>query len=126
MSDAAGHVVKARESLEFARYALAGEYIEEAGRSAYMAAYHAALALIVMRTGKSPRTHNGARSEFARLARGEPRVSREHVSLLGWSYELKNVADYEQDATVSLTEAERAIKEAAQLVKTIATLIGST
>ena len=76
MSDAARHVVKARESLAFARYALAGEYAEEAGRSAYMAAYHAAMALIVARTAKSPKTHSGARSEFARLVRDEPRISR--------------------------------------------------
>lgn len=42
MSDAEAHIVKARESLGFARYAMAGEYSEEAGRSASMAAYHAA------------------------------------------------------------------------------------
>lgn len=91
-----------------------------------MAAYHAALAFIAARTGKSPKTHSGVRSEFARLAREEPRVSREQVSLLGWSYELKNVADYEQEATVSVAEAERAIGEASQLVEMIAALTGST
>jgi uncharacterized protein (UPF0332 family) len=125
VSDAESHIVKARESLGFARYALAGKYTEEAGRSAYMAAYHAALAFISARSGKSPKTHSGTRSEFAHLAREEPRISREQVSLLGWSYELKNVADYGQKATVSLAEAERAIEEAAQLVETIATLTGS-
>lgn len=123
MSDADGHILKARESLEFARYALAGDYTEEAGRSAYMAAYHAALAFIASRTGKSPKTHSGARSEFARLAREESGISREQVSLLGWSYELKNVADYEQEQTVSLAEAERAIAEATRLVETIAALV---
>lgn len=126
MSDAEPHIVKARESLEFARYALAGEYTEQAGRSAYMAAYHSALAFIVARTGKSPKTHSGVRSEFARLAREESGISREQVSLLGWSYELKNVADYEQEAMVSLTEAERAIEGASRLVEAVAVLIGST
>jgi uncharacterized protein (UPF0332 family) len=91
-----------------------------------MTAYHAALAFVIARTGKSPRTHSGVRSEFARLARDEPRISREQVSLLGWSYELKNVADYQQEATVSPTEAERAIEEASQLIEKFATLIGST
>jgi uncharacterized protein (UPF0332 family) len=91
-----------------------------------MAAYHAALAFIFARTAKSPKTHSGARSEFARLAQVEStRISREQVSLLGWSHELKNVADYEQGATVSVAEAERAIAEAAQLVETIAALVGS-
>jgi uncharacterized protein (UPF0332 family) len=85
VTEAEGHIVKARENIGFARYALAGEYADEAGRGAYMAAFHAALALIISRTGKSPKTHSGTRSEFARLARGEPRISREQVSLLGWS-----------------------------------------
>jgi uncharacterized protein (UPF0332 family) len=125
VTDADSHIVKARESLEFARYALAGEYTEEAGRSAYMAAYHAALAFISARSGKSPKTHSGTRSEFARLARDEPRISRDQVALLGWSYELKNVADYEQEMSVSAEEAERAIAEAARLVETIADLIGT-
>ena len=124
MNEAEPHIEKARQSLGFARYALAGEYAEEAGRSAYMAAYHAAIAFIIARGGKSPRTHSGARSEFARLARDEPRISRAQVSLLGWSYELKNVADYEQVAAVSVAEAERAIEEASQLVATIASLVG--
>lgn len=91
-----------------------------------MAAYHAAMAFIVARTAKSPRTHSGARGEFARLAREESRIGRDQVSLLGWAYELKSAADYEQEATVSVAEAERAIKEASQLVETIAALIGST
>lgn len=125
MSDAEPHIIKARESLAFARYALAGPYTEEAGRSVYMAAYHAAMAFIVARTGKSPKTHSGARSEFGRLAREESGISRGQVSLLGWSYELKNAADYEQGTTVSVTEAERAIVEASQLVETVAILVGS-
>jgi uncharacterized protein (UPF0332 family) len=62
VSDAEGHIVKARESLEFAKYALAGEYTDEAGRGAYMAAYHAALAFISARTGKSPKTHSVGRT----------------------------------------------------------------
>jgi uncharacterized protein (UPF0332 family) len=126
LNEAGPHIVKARESLDFARYAQSGEFAEQAGRGAYMAAYHAALAFIVARTGKSPKTHSGARAEFARLARAEPGISREQVSLLGWSYELKNVADYEQQATVSVTDADRAIEEASRLVETIATLIGAT
>lgn len=125
MSEAQPHTTKARESLTFARYALAGDCTEQAGRSAYMAAYHAAMAFVLARSGKSPNTHSGARSEFARLARAEPGTSREQVSLLGWSYELKNAADYEEGAAVSHAEAEQAITEATRLVETIAALIGS-
>lgn len=124
MSEAANHLTKARDAIGFARYALAGEYTDEAGRSAYMAAYHAALAFIVASTGKSPKTHSGVRSEFARLAHREPRISREQVSLLGWSYELKNAADYEQEHRVTVAEAERAINEALRLIETIAAIVG--
>ena len=123
MSDAERHLAKARENLKFARYALTGGYTEEGGRSVYMAAHHAAMALIGARTGKSPKTHSAVRSEFARLARDESSISREHVSLLGWSYELKNVADYEREETVSLAEAERAIEEASRLVEIVAALV---
>jgi uncharacterized protein (UPF0332 family) len=47
------------------------------------------------------------------------------VSLLGWSYELKNAADYEQEHKLSLAEAIRAINEAQGLVQTIAAIIAS-
>jgi uncharacterized protein (UPF0332 family) len=126
MSEAESHLVKARENIAFARYALAGDYTDEAGRSAYMPAYHAALAFIIARTSKSPKTHSGVRSEFARLAHGDPRISREQVSLLGWSYELKNAAEYEQERVVSLAAAERAINEALQLIDTIAVIVAPT
>jgi len=57
-------------------------------------------------------------------ARGT-RISREQLSLLGWSLELTNAADYELEATVLVAEAERAIEEDSRLMETIAILIGS-
>jgi hypothetical protein len=41
VSEAASHPTKVRDTIGFARYALAGEYMDEAGRNAYMTAYHA-------------------------------------------------------------------------------------
>ena len=38
MTESEGHLAKARDNIAFARYALAGNFAEEAGRSAYMAA----------------------------------------------------------------------------------------
>jgi uncharacterized protein (UPF0332 family) len=124
VTEAESQIAKARENIGFARYALAGDYPDEAGRAAYMAAFHAAMALIVFRTARSPKTHSGTRSEFARLAREDHRISREQISLLGWSYELKNVADYGQESAVTKADAERAINEASRLVETVATIIG--
>ncbi len=118
------HIALARRSLSFARYALAGTYADKAGREAYLAGFHAASALIAARTGKSPKTHSGTRSEFARLARQEPSISAEQIGFLGWTYELKTAADYGQDLPVPLAEAERAIAEAAQMVDAIANILG--
>jgi uncharacterized protein (UPF0332 family) len=42
-----------------------------AGRAAYLAAFHAAQAIIMLRTNKVAKTHAGVRSEFARIARDE-------------------------------------------------------
>ena len=68
MTDPPRHIAKAERSLATGEYLFGGGFAEAAGREAYLAALHAALALIVSRTGKEPRTHSGARSEFARLA----------------------------------------------------------
>jgi uncharacterized protein (UPF0332 family) len=125
MTEAEGHLAKARENITFARYALAGNFTEEAGRSAYMAAFHATTAFVVARTGKTPKTHSGLRSQFARLTREEPQISHEQVSLLSWSYELKNAADYAQEHKVSPADAVRAIDEAQGLIQTIAAIISS-
>ena len=45
---------------------------DEAGRAAYLAAFHAAQALIFERTDNSPKTHSGVHGQFARLTRDLP------------------------------------------------------
>lgn len=113
----------ARKALAFARAVLSDDYADKAGREAYLAGYQAAMAFILARTGKPPKTHSGTRSEFSRLVREEPRISREQVAFLGWAYELKSVADYGGEEPVSLTDAQRAIDEAAALIETVAGLL---
>ena len=65
-----------------------------AAREAYLAAYHAAEAYVFHCTGKIAKTHSGLRSEFNRLAKGEPRIGRDLVKFLSTAYELKSIADY--------------------------------
>jgi hypothetical protein len=55
-------------------------------------------------------------------ASDEPSISRDHVSLLSWSYELKNIADCAGNHEVSQTDARRAIDEAERLVAVIVAL----
>jgi len=50
--EAAAHLDKARECLGRARIVLAAGVAEDASRDAYLAAFHAAQALIAERTGK--------------------------------------------------------------------------
>jgi uncharacterized protein (UPF0332 family) len=114
----------ARKTLAFARSVLSEDYADKAGREAYLAGFQAALAFILDRTGKIPKTHSGTRSEFSRLAREERGFSREQLAFLGWTYELKTTADYGAEQPVAMAEAERAIGEAALLIDVVATALG--
>jgi uncharacterized protein (UPF0332 family) len=52
-----------------ARAIFAAAIPEDAARDAYLAAFHAAQALIAERTGKSAKTHRGVHIAFARPRR---------------------------------------------------------
>lgn len=98
-----------------------------AGREAYLAAFHAAEALLYERTGKIAKTHRGLRAQFARIARDEPRIDQPLSEFLGRAYELKSLADYGTgaEANISLATAEAAVETATRFVECIADLIGS-
>jgi uncharacterized protein (UPF0332 family) len=123
---------EAAQLLESARQHLAGSksvsslqlwYI--AGREAYLAAFHAAEALIYERTGKIAKTHAGLRSRFAFLARSEPEVDQAYTTFLAEAYELKSIADYSANpaAGVSADDARAAIDTAERFVECIAKVI---
>jgi uncharacterized protein (UPF0332 family) len=96
-----------------------------AGREAYIAAYHAAEAFLHGRRGRIAKTHRGLRTEFARLARTEPRIDPKFVRFLANAYEIK-FADYgaEPGTDVSMADACVTIETAGQLIDCIARLIG--
>ncbi len=124
--ETAAYLTKSRQSLTEARVVLASGLTEAAGRAAYLAAFHAAQALIFDRTGKAAKTHGGVRSEFARLAKDDARIERGFVSFLARAYSLKEAADYAigHDARVS-AEAAQAIEIAARFVEAIARLLST-
>jgi uncharacterized protein (UPF0332 family) len=97
-----------------------------AGREAYLAAYHAAEALLYERTGNIARTHRGLRVQFARLAQDDPRIDRFLVEFLAQGYELKSLADYGTgtEADISDATARAAIDRAARFVDCVASLLG--
>jgi len=75
-SEAHRYLDKARQSLAHARAILAIELGEEAGRAAYLGAFHAAQALIFERTNRAAKTHRGVHGQFLRLVADEPALIR--------------------------------------------------
>ncbi|MBY6240683.1 HEPN domain-containing protein [Methylosinus sp. Sm6] len=116
--ETSAYLAKARQALKEARIVAANELPEAAGRAAYLAAFHAAQALIFERTSKTAKSHNGVRSEFARLAKNDPNIDPSFPTFLARAYNLKATADYAigDGGGVSLSEAEQAIEIAVQLV----------
>jgi uncharacterized protein (UPF0332 family) len=108
-----------------ARTAARVELTEAAGRASYLAAFHAAQALIFERSGKASKTHRGVHIQFARLTKDEAGIGSELREFLPRSYNLKSVADYETapDATVPFAEAVAAIETAQRFVDCIAELV---
>ncbi len=122
MSDSPqAYLEKARRSLEEAHAVARIELFEAAGRAAYLAAYHAAQAVILARTDKVAKTHSGVRSEFARLAKDDPRLGRKLTSFLAQAYNLKVTADYAVESNLTLTprETAEAIDGATQFVAAV-------
>ena len=125
-------IPEAAQSLEIARQHLAAADASigvpiafVAAREAYLAGYHAAMAYVLEKTGKPAKTHSGLRSEFAHLARFEPRIAPKLVGFLARAYTLKSAADYGVDpvATISLEQAREAAGIARQFIGAIEELI---
>lgn len=103
---------------------VAAGLFEDAGRAAYLAAFHAAQGFLRSRLPRLPKTHAGVQSEFVRVSRGLARLDGELRSFLARSYDLKATADYEvgdygepteADALVALDEARRFVEALEQI-----------
>jgi uncharacterized protein (UPF0332 family) len=124
--EAAEHLDRAGEYLTKARNLLdVLHYNDEAGRAAYLAALHAAQALIFERTGQLASSHGGINSQFNLLTRGDPRIDAELRRFLPHAYDLKAVADYEAGpgSIVPLARVEAAIATARRFVDLVAELL---
>ncbi len=76
-------LAKARRLLADADGMLEMHFNDAAGRTAYLAGFHAAQALISDRTGRAVKTHRGVRTEFHRLMRGDTRFDAMLRDFLG-------------------------------------------
>ena len=102
---------KARALLEQADTMLRVGLADAAGRTAYLAGYHAAQAVIFERDDRVIKTHNGVQAEFGRLVKDDARFDAELSAFLGRAYILNAIADYETGpgAKVSPAQASEAI-----------------
>jgi uncharacterized protein (UPF0332 family) len=125
--EASAYLERAREDLDDARKLLSVPLAKIAGRSAYFAAFHAAEALIVERTGKVAKTHAGVRAEFARLLKDASGLERSLATILARAYKYKELADYGVGRGTVITDQEAclAVEDATHFVDRVATLLKS-
>lgn len=99
-----------------------GHWPDEAGRAAYLAAFHAAQALIFEQTGTVAKTHSGVRGQFGQLVKDDPQCDTDIRSFLGRAYNLKAIADYETGlgSEISPKRAAWAIEAADHFVNFVA------
>jgi len=119
--EATRYLEKAQKCLTSAKTSLTVNLTNDAGRSAYLAAFHAAQALIFERTGKIAKTHRGVNFEFARLVRDTPQLDDGLPRFLQRAYNLKAVADYETgpDSDIEPVRAAAAVADARNFVAAI-------
>jgi len=122
--EAQDYLEKARGDLSDAQKIADIGLAKIAARTAYYAAFHAAEALIVERTGKVAKTHSGVRSEFARLLNDQS-GGRTLLVFLAQAYKYKEIGDYGigAGASVTDTEAVEAIEAARQFVDRVVALL---
>jgi len=118
---------KADSCLTTARAELAINLGSEAGRNAYLAAFHAARAFIFERTGEVVKRHESVHREFHRLAKNEQAIDKSFPPFLSQGYNLKAIADYETTpgSFVSTEDAATAIETATRFVDCIRRVLTS-
>ncbi len=123
--EAQDYLDKARGDLDDARKIMSIQLAKVAARSAYYAAFHAAEAFIIERTGKIAKTHSGVRTEFARLLKETRNAERPLLTFLAQAYKYKEIGDYGLGRAAMVTEAEatEAIDGAARFIEHVTVLL---
>lgn len=125
MPEAFEYLATARRFLEKALAFLDLPFADEAARAAYLAAFHAAQAYIVLVTGRSAKTPSGVHTEFSRLARTDPRLPQGLSTFLARAYDLKEETDYGLGASaqIGLDDAAQALETARAFVAAVAVCV---
>jgi uncharacterized protein (UPF0332 family) len=125
--EAARFLEKARTLLDHADIMLSVNLNDDAGRTAYLAGFHAAQAFIFEHMGKALKTHKGVQTEFLPLTKDDPRFSLKLRGFLSQAYNLKAIADYETGpgSEVSAERAIEAVETGKQFAAYIAGLLSA-
>jgi uncharacterized protein (UPF0332 family) len=120
--EASRFLAKAQVLLEHATTMLSVSLNDDAGRTAYLAGFHAAQAFIFENTQK---VHRGVQTEFLRLTKDDPRFTADQRIFLSQTYNLKAIADYETcpGSEISAERATGAVGAGKQFVEQIAKLL---
>lgn len=123
--EAARYLDKAQKCVANGYTSLTVNLTNDGGRSAYLAAFHAAQALIFERTGKIAKTHKGVNAEFARLVKDTSQLDNNLPRFLQRAYNLKAVADYETgpDSEIDPIRAAAAVEDAHKFVNAIRSVL---
>ena len=117
---------KARDLLVQDAIMLDASLNDAAGRTAYLAGFHAAQAFVFEHTGQARKTHSGAKAEFPRLTKDDPGLAPALSAFLPRTYNLNAIADYETGpgSKVSANRAAETIEAGkrfmAQIIKLLA------
>jgi len=116
--EASAFLAKAQHLLAEADTMLGVGLNDAAGRTAYLAGFHAAQALIFERVGRVFKSHRGVQTEFLRLTKDDPNLTVALRGYLSRTYNLKAIADYETGpgSEVSLERAREAVRTGKQFV----------
>ena len=116
---------KSRGLLDQAETMLRVGLNEAAGRTAYLAGFHAAQGLVFETTGRVFKRHSTVQAEFGRMVKDDPRFDVALRAFLPRAYNLKSIADYGTGAgsQVSSESARDAIQTARSFVECVTLLI---
>lgn len=83
-----------------------------------MATFHAAQALVVERTGRSPKTHSGVRQAFGQIVVTE-RLDEQLGRFLSRAYDYKTIADYDMTRRIFPEDVMPIVEKAEQFVRAV-------
>ncbi len=123
--ESASFLEKADDLLRQAETMLGVGLNDAAGRTAYLAGFHAAQALLFETSNRVFKKHASVQGEFGRVVKDDPRFDASLRTFLPRAYNLKALADYETGpgSHVSALRASEAVESGRRFVAAVSALL---